>query len=156
ITVPSYNNLVLSHVLVSENNVSVQQVNHDVPLDDVAKKLVREKSKPFPELDYEKNGTTLMLDSTLKVVNNDMAYEVDVNIAEGVVIKNFYSQKTGLKIKQVIDGPVNSTTEWGNYEGINGGIKIPFLIKTVILGHPADFKVKETAVNSNLPAVSFQ
>ncbi|WP_184549711.1 M1 family metallopeptidase [Mucilaginibacter sp. FT3.2] len=155
-SVPSYNNLVLSHILVNDNNISVQQVNHDVPLDDVAKKLIKEKSKPFPELDYEKSSSTMRLDSTLKVVNNDMAYEVDITIADGAVIKNFYSQKSGLKIKQVIEGPVNSVTEWSNYEGINGGIKVPFIIKTVVLGHPADFKVKETAVNSNIPAVSFQ
>jgi hypothetical protein len=92
----------------------------------------------------------------MKVVNGDMAYELDIRVVDGAVIKNYYSQKTGLKIKQVIDGTASSVTEFGNYEGINGGVKIPFLIKTVILGHPADFKVKETAVNSNMPAVSFQ
>ncbi len=153
---PSYNNLVLNRIVVNDDNVSVQQVNHDVPLDDVAKKLVKERSKPFPELDYEKNPGRMMLDSTLKIVNNELVYEVDINVADGAVIKNFYNQKTGLKVKQVIDGPISSTTEWANYEGINGGIRIPFVIKTIILGHPADFKVKETAVNSNMPAVSFQ
>ncbi|MDN3580715.1 M1 family metallopeptidase [Mucilaginibacter flavus] len=156
VTVPSYNNMVLTHILVNGDNINVQQVNHDMPLDDVAKKLLKEKSKPFPELDYEKNPNVMMLDSTFKVVNGEMAYEVDINIAEGAIIRNFYSQKTGLKVKQIIDGPADSTVEWGNYEGINGGIKIPFLMKAVILGHPADFKVKETAVNSNMPAVSFQ
>lgn len=156
ITVPSYSNLVLSHILVNDNNISVKQVNRDVPLDDVAKKLVKEKSKPFPELDYQNNGNAMVLDSTLKVVNNEMAYEIDINIADGAVIRNFYDQKTGLKVKQVVDGPVNSIIEWGDYEGINGGVKVPFIIKTVVLGHPADFKVKETAVNSNMPAVSFQ
>lgn len=156
ITVPSYSNLVLSHILVNDNNISVKQVNRDVPLDDVAKKLVKEKSKPFPELDYQNNGNAMVLDSTLKVVNNEMAYEIDINIADGTTIRNFYDQKTGLKVKQVVDGPVNSIVEWGDYEGINGGVKVPFIIKTVVLGHPADFKVKETAVNSNMPAVSFQ
>jgi hypothetical protein len=156
IVVPSYNNLVLTHILVNGDNISVQQVNHEMPLDDIAKKLLKEKSKPFPELDYEKNPNNMRLDSTFKVVNGEMVYEVDVNVTEGAVIKNFYNSKTGLKVKQIIDGPVDSTVEWGNYEGINGGIKIPFLIKTVVLGHPADFKVKETAVNSNIPAVSFQ
>ncbi|WP_158642795.1 M1 family metallopeptidase [Mucilaginibacter ginsenosidivorax] len=156
ITVPSYNNLVLSHILVNNDNMSVQQVNHEMPLDDVAKKILKEKSKAFPELDYEKLGNTVSLDSTMKVVNGDMAYEVDIRVVDGAVIKNYYSQKTGLKVKQVIDGTASSVTEFGNYEGINGGVKIPFLIKTVILGHPADFKVKETAVNSNMPAVSFQ
>jgi hypothetical protein len=154
--VPSYNNLVLNRIVVNDDNIAVQQVGHDMPLDDMAKKLVKEKSKAFPELDYEKNPTRMMLDSTLKIVNNELVYEVDINVAEGAIIKNFYNQKTGLKIKQVIEGPVSSSIEWANYEGINGGIKVPFVIKTVILGHPVDFKVKEATVNSNIPAGSFQ
>jgi molybdopterin-binding protein len=89
-------------------------------------------------------------------VNGDLAYEIDINIAEGARIKNFYNQKTGLKVKQIVEGPVNSTTEWGNYEGINGGIRIPFLTKTTLLGQPAEFKVKETAVNNGISAALFQ
>lgn len=96
------------------------------------------------------------LDSTLKIVNGDLAYEIDVNVADGAIVKNFYNQKSGLKVKQVIEGPVNSVNEWGDYEGITGGIKIPFSIKTTLLGQTAEFKVKETAVNSNMTAGAFQ
>ncbi|MDN3546796.1 M1 family metallopeptidase [Mucilaginibacter aquaedulcis] len=156
ITVPSYNNMVVNHILVNGDNVNAQQLNREIPLDDIGKKVVKARSKPFPELDYEKNGYTLVLDSALKIVNGDLAYEIDVKLAEGATIKNFYSQKSGLKVKQVVDGPVISATEWSNYEGINGGIRIPFFMKTTLLGQPAEFKVKETAVNSNISAVSFQ
>jgi len=61
-----------------------------------------------------------------------------------------------LKIKQVVEGSVNSVIEFGDYEGINGGIRIPFLIKTTLLGQSAEFKVKETAVNSGMTAGGFQ
>ncbi|MEZ2335267.1 M1 family metallopeptidase [Mucilaginibacter sp. RCC_168] len=156
ITVPSYNNLIVTHVLVNGERISVQQLNRDVPLDDAGKKVIKAKSKPFPELDYEKGGYAMQLDSTLKIVNGDLAYEIDINLAEGTQIRNFYNQKTGLKIKQVIEGSVNSVTEFGDYEGINGGIRIPFLIKTTLLGQSAEFKVKETAVNSGMAAGGFQ
>jgi molybdopterin-binding protein len=125
-------------------------------LDDVSRKILKLKGKPFPELEYEKGGYTLELDSALKIVNGDLAYEVDVTIAEGATIKNFYSQKTGLKVKQVVDGPVSSVSEWSNYEGINGGIKIPFLTRTTLVGQSIEFKVKETAVNNNISAELFR
>ncbi|WPU96852.1 M1 family metallopeptidase [Mucilaginibacter sabulilitoris] len=156
VSVPSYNNLVVNHILVNGDNVSAQQLNRELPLDDVSKRLLKIRSKPFPELDYEKNGYPMQLDSTLKIVNGDLAYEIDVNVADGAVVKNFYNQKNGLKVKQVIEGPINSVNEWSDYEGINGGIKIPFSIKTTLLGQAAEFKVKETAVNSNMTAGAFQ
>lgn len=156
ITVPAYNNLTVNHILVNGDNINAQQLNKNIPLDDVSKKLLRARSKPFPELDYEKSGYTMQLDSALKIVNGDLVYEVDINIAEGAKLRNFYNQKTGLKVKQIIEGPINSVTEWSNYEGINGGIRIPFLIKTTLLGQPAEFKVKETAVNNNISAALFQ
>jgi hypothetical protein len=146
----------VNHVLINGENMSAQQLNREITLDDVSKKIMKVKSKPFPELDYEKNGYALELDSALKIVNGDLAYEIDVNIADGARIKNFYNQKTGLKVKQVVEGPISSVTEWSNYEGITGGIKIPFSIKTTLLGQPAEFKVKETAVNNNISATLFQ
>jgi len=156
ITVPSYNNLIVTHVLVNGERISVQQLNREISLDDAGKKIIKAKSRPFPELDYEKGGYAMELDSTLKIVNGDLAYEVDISLAEGTQIRNFYNQKTGLKIKQVVEGSVNSVTEFGDYEGINGGIRIPFLIKTTLLGQSAEFKVKETAVNSGMTAGGFQ
>jgi hypothetical protein len=156
ISVPSYNNLSVSHILINGDNMRAQQLNKELPLDDASKRVLKAKSKPFPELDYEKNGYTLELDSTLKIVNGDLAYEIDINITEGARIKNFYSQKTGLKVKQIVEGPISGVTEWSNYEGINGGIRIPFLIKTTLLGQTAEFKVKETAVNNNISATLFQ
>lgn len=156
ITVPSYNNLVVAHVLVNGERISIQQLSREIPLDEGGKKIIKAKSRPFPELDYEKGGYAMELDSTLKIVNGDLAYEIDINLAEGTQIRNFYSQKTGLKIKQVVEGSVNSVTEFADYEGINGGIRIPFLLKTTLLGQAAEFKVKETAVNSGMNAGVFQ
>jgi hypothetical protein len=154
--VPAYNNLVVSRAIINGDSVVAQQLNRNIPLDDVGKRLLKAKSRPFPELDYDRNLKVMTLDSTLKIVNGDLAYEIDINIAEGAVVKNFYSQKSGLKVKQVIEGPMSSVVEWSNYEGITGGVKIPFLIKTTMLGQSVDFKVKSALVNSNLPTAAFQ
>ncbi|WP_162997009.1 M1 family metallopeptidase [Mucilaginibacter kameinonensis] len=147
--VPSYSNLVVSHVTLNGDSIKAKQVNRDVQLDDAGKKLVKLKSRPFPELDYERINQNMTLQPILRVVNNELAYEVDVNIGTDIHIHNYYSQKTGLKLKQTIEGANELAVEYGNYEGINGGIKIPFSIKTILVGQPVEFKVKETSVNSN-------
>jgi hypothetical protein len=147
--VPSYNNLVVSHVTLNGDSIKAKQVNRDVQLDDAAKKMIRLKSRPFPELDYERINQNITLQPILRVVNGDLAYQVDVNIGTEIHIHNYYSQKTGLKLKQTIEGANDLSVEFGNYEGINGGIKIPFSIKTTLVGQPIEFKVKETSVNSN-------
>ena len=54
----------------------------------------------FPELDFNKTGYTLKLDSSLKVINGQLAYLVTVTGPEGISVKYFYDQKTGLKLKQ--------------------------------------------------------
>ncbi|HEX8023100.1 M1 family metallopeptidase [Mucilaginibacter sp.] len=147
--VPSYNNLVVSHVTLNGDSIKAKQVNRDVQLDDAAKKMIRLKSRPFPELDYERINQNMTLQPILRVVNGDLAYQVDVNIGSEIHVHNYYSQKTGLKLKQTIEGANDLSVEFGNYEGINGGIKIPFSIKTTLVGQPIEFKVKETSVNSN-------
>jgi hypothetical protein len=147
--VPSYNNLVVSHVTINGDSIKAKQVNRDVQLDDAGKKMIRLKSRPFPELDYERINQNITLQPLLHVVNGELAYQVDVNIGPEIHIHNYYSQKTGLKLKQTIEGANDLSVEFGNYEGINGGIKIPFSIKTTLVGQPIEFKVKETSVNSN-------
>jgi hypothetical protein len=147
--VPSYNNLVVSHVTLNGDSIKAKQVNRDVQLDDAAKKMIRLKSRPFPELDYERINQNIALQPILRVVNGELAYQVDVNIGTEIHIHNYYNQKTGLKLKQTIEGANDLSVEFGNYEGINGGIKIPFSIKTTLVGQPIEFKVKETSVNSN-------
>jgi hypothetical protein len=113
------------------------------------KKMIKLKSRPFPELDYERINQNITLQPILRVVNSELAYEVDINIGTDIHIRNYYSQKTGLKLKQTIEGANDLSVEFGNYEGINGGIKIPFSLKTTLIGQPIEFKVKETSVNSN-------
>lgn len=156
VTVPSYNNLVVTHLTVNGDSVKVKQVNKDVQLDEGGKKLLRLKSRPFPELDYERMSSNITLQPVLRVVNGDLAYEVDVTIGADMHIRNYYNQKTGLKVKQTIDAATDASVEFGNYEGINGGVKIPFSVKTTVIGQPVEFKVKETAVNSNPANESFK
>lgn len=148
IIAPSYNNFVVIHLVIDGDSVKARQMNRDLPTDKDAAKLSRLKYKNFPELDYGKTGYSLQLLPTMQVIDGQLVYQVNVTTPDGLKEKNFYDQKTGLKLKRVTDSPGSVATEYGDYRSINTGIKVPYLIKTNISGLPVDFKVSEAVVKN--------
>jgi hypothetical protein len=150
ITVPSYNNLNVYHIIINGDSLLIKQLNKPVPVGKDMKAPVKARYKLFPELDFSKSGYTMELSPTLKVVNGQLAYLVTVASPDGVKVNYFYDEKTGLKIKQYTDVPNSTVIEFGDYENIDTGIKIPFSEKTTIVGQPIEFKVKSAKVNTGL------
>jgi hypothetical protein len=156
ITVPSYNNMKAYHVVINGDSLNIAQMNKPMPLDPGSRKSVRARYKLFPELDFGKDGYSITLDPALKVVDDQLAYEITVTSPDGVRVKYFYDTKTGLKVKQFTDVPNSTVMEFSDYQNIETGIKIPFDEKTSLLGQPMDFKVKSTKVNSGLTNDQFK
>jgi len=75
---------------------------------------------------------------------------VIVTHPDGLRVKSFFDMKTGLKIKQFTDTPGSTVNEFGDYREVNGGVKIPFEVKTTVLGQPIDFKVSGAVANTGL------
>jgi len=147
---PSYNNLVVSKVVINADSVSIQQMNGSVIMDNLIRNETKARYLPFPELDYAKSGYTLALASTLQVVGDKMAYLILVTHPDGVRVKCYFDIKTGLKIKQLTDTPGSTVNEYSDYREVNGGVKIPYDIKTSVLGQPVEFKVNGAVANSGL------
>ncbi|HEY5326924.1 MAG TPA: hypothetical protein VIJ27_07985, partial [Mucilaginibacter sp.] len=156
VSVPSYQNLNVAHIIINGDSLNVKQMNKPVPLAADVRGSVKARYKLFPELDFNKTGYTMQMAPTLQVVNNQLAYLVTVTSPDGTKVKYFYDQKTGLKIKQFTDVPGSALMEWGDYRAIQTGIIIPFSEKTVVVGQPIEFKVKSTAVNSGLTNDTFR
>ena len=156
ISVPSYNNLNVTHIIINGDSLNVKQMNKAVPLASDVKGSVKARYKLFPELDFNKPGYTMQLAPTLQVVNGQLAYLVTVTSPDGTKVKYFYDQKTGLKIKQFTDVEGSTVMEWSDYQDIQTGIKIPFSEKTSVVGQPIEFKVKSTTVNSGLTNDTFK
>lgn len=147
---PSYNNLVVSRVIINADSVSIQQMNGSIIMDNLIRNETKARYLPFPELDYAKSGYTLALASTLQVVGDKMAYMILVTHPDGVRVKSYFDIKTGLKIKQFTDSPGSTVNEYSDYREVNGGVKIPYDIKTSVLGQPVEFKVNGAVANSGL------
>ena len=150
IIAPSYNNAVVAKVIINADSVSIQQMNGSVIMDNQIRSESKARYLPFPELDYAKASYSLKLAPTLQVVNDNLAYLVMVTRPDGVRIKSYFDNKTGFKIKQQTDTPGSTVTEYGDYREVNGGVKIPFDVKTGVLGHPVEFKTTGAVANSGV------
>ncbi|MDB5112635.1 MAG: hypothetical protein JWR67_3749 [Mucilaginibacter sp.] len=150
IIAPSYNNVVVSHILINADSVTIQQMNGTVVMDHTIRNQTKARFLPFPELDYAKSGYSLELAPVLQVVNDQLAYLVTVTHPDGVRVKCYFDTKTGLKIKQLTDTPGSTVNEFRDYREVNGGIKIPFDTQTTLLGQPVEFKVSGAVANSGL------
>ncbi|HEY8782355.1 MAG TPA: M1 family metallopeptidase [Mucilaginibacter sp.] len=156
ITVPAFNNLNVAHIIINGDSLNIRQMNRVVPVSGDMRASVKARYKLFPELDFNKTGYTMQLSPTLKVVDGQLAYLVIVTGPDGVKVNYFYDMKTSLKIKQLTDVANSTSTEFGDYQAIDTGIKIPFSEKTTIVGQPIEFKVKSAIVNSGLPDDMFK
>ncbi len=150
ITVPAYNNMSAFHVVVNTDSVSMRQMNRTVPLDNSMKTAIRQRYRLFPELDFNRNGYSMTLSPNLQVVNDQLAYLITVTSPDGVKVKYFYDQKTGLKVEQHTDVANSAAVEYSDYRDIATGIKIPFIQNATIAGQPVTFTVKTATVNTNL------
>ena len=75
---------------------------------------------------------------------------------EGISVKYFYDQKTGLKLKQYTNVPNSTRLEFSDYQDINTGVKIPFSDLNSINGAPITFKIKSATANTGLTNDSFK
>jgi hypothetical protein len=156
VSVPAYNNLQVTNIVINGDSVNIKQMSKAVPLAAALRASIKARYSLFPELDFNKTGYLIQLAPTLKVVNDQLAYMITATLPNGTKVKYFYDQKTGLKIKQLTDVPGSPVVEWGDYREIQGGIKIPFSEKMTVVGQPVEFKVKSTIVNSDLPDYTFK
>ncbi len=152
---PSYNNFILLHIKGNGDSVSVVQQNKPVPVAKDYQHHLADRFGFFPELDYNKPGYSLALDSSLRAVNGDLAYLVIVTHPDGTKVKCWFDPKTGYKIKQLTDVANSSPTEFSDYRDVNG-VKIPYESKTSLLGAVIDFKVTNAVVNTGLTNEMFK
>jgi hypothetical protein len=156
ITVPAYNNFNASHIVINGDSIRLQTNGRASKLSPTEVGAVKARYKLFPELDFNKSGYTLKLDNDLKVVNGALAYKILVTSPDGFSTNYFYDQATGLKIKQYTNVPNSTRMEFGDYQTINTGVKVPFSEKNSLNGTPLQYKIKSAVANSGLTDDTFK
>ena len=156
ILAPSFNNFVILRVNINGDSIRLQQFNKQLPVSKQDKILVKNKYQLFPELEYNKAGYTLELAPTMQVINGELVYVVAITNPDGIRVKNYYDQKTGYKVRKLTDVPNATPTDYGNYQSLSNGIKIPFSEKTGAGGYPFELKVTGALINSNISDNDFK
>jgi len=105
---------------------------------------MKDAARICPELFYFTDGFKTTLDG-IETIGGDMAYRINVVYPSGTADVEYYSVKSGLKIRRISksenDGQmVESITDYGDYREING-IKFPFSLKEQAGGQVIDIKV---------------
>jgi len=147
--------VVFSRTVINGDSVQVNEKGLDALLTAADKKAITEKHKLFPELDYLKAGYAIALAPTLQMIDNQLAYVVSVVSVDGIKIRGYYSQETGLKIRETIDADGGQAIEYSDYRDVNG-IKIPYDEQTSFSGEPAEYKITSVFINRGIPNDNFK
>ncbi len=141
----------LFEIAADGNNVVVKEAAKTRSLSDHIKSSYVDLILPFPELDFDKPGYTMMLDPKMQVVGDQLAYLVTVTSPDGVRMKYYYDNKSGLKLKQNEDLSKRMPVEFADYRELPNGVKIPYDEKSATpSGRAAEYKVKTVKINSGL------
>lgn len=153
---PSYNNFVLSNIVVNGDSVRLKQFNNTALVSKEENPKIRNRYRIFPELDYDKAGYKLELAPVMQVVDGQLTYLITVTNPEGTRSRQYYDPKTGFKIKRINDGAGSAPSVYSNYQTIVTGVKIPYTEKTAVGGVATEFKVTGATVNSGLTNDDFK
>jgi Peptidase family M1 domain len=149
IELPDMNNTHAVHLLVKGDSISFTQMGQTPPLDEEAKKDIRQESSPFPELSFFKEGFKTELTS-IKNINGKDVYEVKVTNPGGKIFFFYYDLGTGLRtrlVKNLSQGTTN--TEYSDYRDVNG-IKFPWHVDDNQGEIDLDMTLQSVKVNSGL------
>ena len=156
VTVPAMN-MTPMRLSVNGDSIKMQQNGQLIPITEEMRKGIVENTIIFPETAFSTPGYTLKLSPNLEPVNDGLAYVITVTAPSGNSTRNYYDEKTGLKVKEEsADGGLGNTQELSDYREAFQGIKFPFVRKTVAGGQVIEFKVKDIKVNSGLTDTDFK
>lgn len=149
VTVPQFNNLALLHIMIDGDSIKYVQQGRPQKIT-TEKPAVKARYKLFPELDFDKPGYTMTLDDKYSVVDGALTYLLTVKGPDGLSVKYFYDQKSGLKVQQYADAPNATHMTFKDYRDINTGVKIPFSESNNIVGAPIVYKLTSATANTGL------
>lgn len=112
-----------------------------------------------PELKYDKLGYKTELKGSTKI-NGEDTYIVDITSPSNDVTTDYYSAKTGLKIRSISSsdspmGKISQTTDIVDYTEING-VKYPKKMKQLVGPQSIDITVDSIVTNTNVKDEIFQ
>jgi CheY-like chemotaxis protein len=155
IELPDMNNMHAVHLVVKGDSINFTQMGQTPPLDESARKDIKEEQKPFPELGFSEPGYKTELTS-IKNINGKDCYELKVTPPSGRTFIYYYDAGTGLRtrvIKNLSQG--QTITDYSDYRDVSG-ILFPWHVDDNQGEIDLDMTVQSVKVNSGLTAADIK
>ena len=160
-------NIQAMKLMIAGNNVKMLQKGTEMHLSPADKAALKDKSMLMPELYYlsPESNVKLELAPLTEEVNDVQAYVLNIATSNGVLMRNYYDIKTGLKVRTVFlagqeGGSPETVADLSDYQEIEGGVKLPFTARSVTNGSQISYiltlHVKKVTVNSGLSDEEFK
>ncbi|WP_161596726.1 M1 family metallopeptidase [Chitinophaga vietnamensis] len=154
--VPIINQTVM-RMVVNGNDITMMNNGKQQQLPATDKAMFRERILPFPEWRFLKapSSTKLELAPTTEDINGTDAYVVSIGTSDGLLMKNYYDTKTGLRLRSVTlagqegNNSNNTTTDFSDYRAI-GGVLFPYTQRTNVGGYDTGLKLTKAEANTGL------
>jgi len=118
------------------------------------------ESYPFPELEYARMGYTMSLDGILEI-NGERAYVLTITDTGGAKSTEYYSESTGLKLKEESTtdvpgmGEMTSVTIYKKYEATEG-IKFPVEMTQIEGPQQMELSISKIELNPSFKSEEFK
>lgn len=156
VNVPAINGVV-HKLVINGDSVKLWQMGRETPLTAPEKTMLKERNQLFPELTFleSPDAVKIELAPQTEQVNDEEAYVLTIATPDGSLLKNYYSAKTGLKVRSAtLSGQEgapgnNAVTDYLEYRDVSG-VQIPFRFRTTAGGFDTNVKVVKAVINSNV------
>ena len=149
-------NMTAMKMVINGNNINVSSNGKEAPLTPADKAILKDKSLPFPELDFTtaENNVKLELSPTTEDVNGITTYVVSIATSNGALFRYYYDVKTGFKVRGIAlagqeGGSTENVIDYSDYHEVSG-IMFPFKMTTTSSGYTTNLKLKTVTVNGGL------
>lgn len=139
--------------VVNGDSVNVYQRGEKQEIGPDAIETIKERLKnQFPELHYKDRAVSLKL-LGIQETNDSSFYVIQVSDSTGVLSKDFYDTKSGLKIRSISsEGDVSNYSDYATYNGI----LLPKKSSTSLFGGSLELTIKEAKINQGVADSDFK
>lgn len=146
----------LAKIVFDGKQAKISQMGNSQVLDESASKALLTQALIFPETLYFTEDIALSLGGNEKHDNED-CYVISIAGIPGITaIKEYYSVNSGLKLKQVVEGPMGSANiQYKEYKNFEPGVKFATHLVQETMGMAIDKKFTSVKINSQIADSEF-
>ncbi len=147
----------LAKIVFDGKQAQVSQMGNSQLLDEKSSKALMTQALIFPETLYFTDDIALTLGGNEKHDNED-CYVISIAGIPGITaMKEYYSVNSGLKVKQVVEGPTGSANVlYKDYKNFEPGVKFATHLVQETMGMTIEKKFTSIKINSAIADSEFK